>query len=78
MQIGKWYQQVFSDKTIYFLVQRIQVNGNYAGIQVDSYPGSKPKAKKSSVPKGIHSINLWSAVTEIPQFCKDLVPSDNG
>lgn len=79
MKVGSWYQQTFPEKTIYFLVVKIQKNGGFAGIQVDHYVGGyKPHMKKSSVPNTAHNKLLWKAVKEMPSVVKDLIPSSNG
>lgn len=78
MEIGTWYQQVFTDKTIYFYVEKRQKNGGWAGTQVDVYPGSRglPKKKKASIPNAPGFLRLWTPASEIPESISHLVTDE--
>lgn len=74
MKVGSWYQQTFPEKTIYFFVTKIQKNGGFAGIQVDSYNGGyKPHMKKSSIPNTAAFRALWAECAVVPASVSHLI-----
>ncbi|MHB8108003.1 MAG: hypothetical protein ACYDH4_11345 [Candidatus Cryosericum sp.] len=74
MELGKWYEQRFSDQIIWFQPTSILKNGGYAGLQYEKdllRPRANIKVKKSTCPM-VWTGN-WTKVSEadVPHEVKE-------